>query len=218
MSSVSGQILADVLPADLYYRLQKHLEYVRTSMADWMSEEQKRKGLFDDYLFNAIAGNWQRKRPVWVMLMVNSLTEADVKSRGVPVLDLYLAQQAEREGKVTGAVERVEEQCLPLNDLDLSQYKRNKKKNSHVKDAVRKDTNTDKQKHNHGHRSKDVCDRGVIPAIGLLNPPPVSSDFDVGYSPIDCSESYDPVLIPTTSLLRSLYLGVISATSLLRTL
>ena len=57
------------------------------------------------------------------MLMVNSLTEADVKSRGIPVLDLYLAQQAEREGKVTGAVERVEEQCMPLNDLDLSQVR-----------------------------------------------------------------------------------------------
>lgn len=76
-----GQILSDVLPLELYSRLQRHLAYVRTRMTD----------------------------------------EADVKSRGIPVLDLYLAQQAEREGKVTGAVERVEEQCLPLNDLDLSQ-------------------------------------------------------------------------------------------------
>ncbi|GFS14374.1 metalloprotease TIKI2, partial [Elysia marginata] len=116
-----GQTLSEVLPLDLYSRLQRHLAYVRTRMTDWMSQEQKKKGLFADYLFNAIAGNWRRKRPVWVMLMVNSLTEADVKSRGIPVLDLYLAQQAEREGKVTGAVERVEEQCLPLNDLDLSQ-------------------------------------------------------------------------------------------------
>ncbi|XP_059149370.1 metalloprotease TIKI1-like [Physella acuta] len=116
-----GENLSDLLPSELYSRLQRHLDYVRTSMPEWMSEEQKRKGLFADYLFNAIAGNWRRKRPVWVMLMVNSLTEADVKSRGIPVLDLYLAQQAEREGKVTGAVERVEEQCVPLNQLNLSQ-------------------------------------------------------------------------------------------------
>ncbi|CAL1548284.1 unnamed protein product, partial [Lymnaea stagnalis] len=117
----AGQSLSDLLPPELYSRLQRHLDYVRTSMPEWMSEEQKRKGLFADYLFNAIAGNWRRKRPVWVMLMVNSLTEVDVKSRGIPVLDLYLAQQAERDGKVTGAVERVEEQCVPLNQLNLSQ-------------------------------------------------------------------------------------------------
>ncbi|BFY99858.1 hypothetical protein BsWGS_02897 [Bradybaena similaris] len=117
----AGESLSNLLPEELYARLQRHLEYVRSSMHYWMSDDQKRKGLFADYLFNAITGNWRRKRPVWVMLMVNSLTESDVKSRGIPVLDLYLAQQAERDGKVTGAVERVEEQCVPLNQLNLSQ-------------------------------------------------------------------------------------------------
>jgi len=63
---------------------------------------------------------WE-KRPIWVMLMVNSLTESDVKSRGIPVLDLYLAQEAERRNKRMGAVERVEEQCVPLNGLNFSQ-------------------------------------------------------------------------------------------------
>ena len=76
-----------------------------------MSTDQRGRGLYADYLFNAITGNWERKRPIWVMLMVNSLTESDVKSRGIPVLDLYLAQEAERRNKRMGAVERVEEQC-----------------------------------------------------------------------------------------------------------
>ena len=53
--------------------------------------------------------------------MVNSLTESDVKSRGIPVLDLYLAQEAERRNKRMGAVERVEEQCVPLNGLNFTQ-------------------------------------------------------------------------------------------------
>ncbi|RUS79266.1 hypothetical protein EGW08_012996, partial [Elysia chlorotica] len=117
-----GQTLSDVLPADLYRRLERHVDYVRARMSHWMSEEQKKKGLFADYLFNAIAGNWRRKRPVWVMLMINSLTEADVKSRGIPVLDLYLAQEAEREGKVTGAVERVEEQVIFALNQTLLQH------------------------------------------------------------------------------------------------
>ncbi|KAM4642773.1 metalloprotease TIKI2 [Discoglossus pictus] len=116
-----GENLQDVLPRDLYRRLKRHLEYVKLMMPQWMTPDQRGKGLYAEYLFNAIAGNWERKRPVWVMLMVNSLTEADIRSRGVPVLDLYLAQEADRMRKKTGAVERVEEQCHPLNRLNFSQ-------------------------------------------------------------------------------------------------
>ncbi|RMC22348.1 hypothetical protein DUI87_00660 [Hirundo rustica rustica] len=115
--------LQDVLPRDIYHRLKRHLEYVKLMMPSWMTPDQRGKGLYADYLFNAIAGNWERKRPVWVMLMVNSLTEVDIKSRGVPVLDLFLAQEAERLRKQTGAVEKVEEQCHPLNGLNLSQVR-----------------------------------------------------------------------------------------------
>lgn len=58
---------------------------------------------------------------MWVMLMINSLTESDIRSTGIPVLDLWLAREASRLGKRSGAVERVEEQCLPLNGLNGSQ-------------------------------------------------------------------------------------------------
>ncbi|XP_075944701.1 metalloprotease TIKI2 isoform X1 [Anarhichas minor] len=116
-----GENLQTLLPRDLYRRLKRHLDYVKHMMPYWMTADQRGRGLYADYLFNAIAGNWERKRPVWVMLMVNSLTEWDVRSRGTPVLDLFLAQEAERMGKATGAVERVEEQCHPLNGLNFSQ-------------------------------------------------------------------------------------------------
>ncbi|XP_029356172.1 metalloprotease TIKI2 [Echeneis naucrates] len=116
-----GESLQMLLPRDLYRRLKRHLDYVKHMMPYWMTADQRGRGLYADYLFNAIAGNWERKRPVWVMLMVNSLTEWDVRSRGTPVLDLFLAQEAERMGKTTGAVERVEEQCHPLNGLNFSQ-------------------------------------------------------------------------------------------------
>lgn len=118
-----GENLQTLLPQDLYRRLKRHLDYVKHMMPFWMTADQRGRGLYADYLFNAIAGNWERKRPVWVMLMVNSLTEWDVRSRGTPVLDLYLAQEAERMGKMTGAVERVEEQCHPLNGLNFSQVR-----------------------------------------------------------------------------------------------
>ncbi|KAK1165074.1 metalloprotease TIKI2-like [Acipenser oxyrinchus oxyrinchus] len=118
-----GESLQKLLPRELYRRLKSHLDYIKHMMPHWMTPDQRGKGLYADYLFNAIAGNWERKRSVWVMLMVNSLTEADIRSRGVPVLDLYLAQEAERLRKRTGAVERVEEQCHPLNGLNFSQVR-----------------------------------------------------------------------------------------------
>ena len=116
-----GENLSNILPEDIYMRLKDHLQYVREKMPNWITADQKGKGLYADYLFNVIAGNWERKRPIWVMLLVNSLTESDIKSREIPVLDLYLAQEAERLRKITGAVEKVEEQCVPLNDLNFSQ-------------------------------------------------------------------------------------------------
>lgn len=120
----NGKNLSEILPRDLYRRLKRHLDYVKLMMPSWLTEDQRGRGLYADYLFNAITGNWERKRPIWVMLMVNSLTESDIKSRGIPVLDLYLAQEAEKLNKVTGAVERVEEQCIPLNGLNFSQVRR----------------------------------------------------------------------------------------------
>jgi uncharacterized protein YbaP (TraB family) len=116
-----GENLSNILPKDIYQRLKRHLEYVKDKMPSWVTADQRGRGFYGDSLFKAIAGDWERKRPIWVMLMVNSLTEMDIRSRGIPVLDLYLAQEAERIGKKTGAVELVEEQCLPLNELNFQQ-------------------------------------------------------------------------------------------------
>lgn len=116
-----GLNLSQVLPPDVYSRLSSHLAWVREQMASWVTEDQVGRGLHPDYLFNAITGNWERKRPVWAMLMVNGLTAGDIASRGFPVLDLYLAQQAASQQKKVGAVERVEEQCTPLNGLTYGQ-------------------------------------------------------------------------------------------------
>jgi uncharacterized protein YbaP (TraB family) len=118
-----GERLSDVIPRSLFQRLKQHLDYVRLMMPTWVTSDQRGRGLYADYLFNAITGNWERKRPIWVMLMVNSLTRSDIRSRGTPVLDLYLAQEAQRLQKRTGAVEEVTEQCVPLNGLNFSQVR-----------------------------------------------------------------------------------------------
>jgi len=113
--------LSQVLPPGVYGRLEDQINWVRDQMSSWVTKDQEGRGLYSDYLFNAITGNWERKRPIWAMLMVNGLTPSDIASRGFPVLDLYLAQLADKHNKPKGAVERVEEQCVPLNGLTYGQ-------------------------------------------------------------------------------------------------
>ncbi len=72
---------------------------VRRLLPSWLSSDQRSRGITADYLFRAATANWERKRPVWVMMMLDSLTASDVASRGVPVLDLHLAEIAKRTGK-----------------------------------------------------------------------------------------------------------------------
>ena len=116
-----GQHISEVIPTDLYLRLRMHLDYVRSVMPSWLTPDQLEKGLYADYLFPAITANWERKQPIWLVLMVNSLTKSDIASRGFPVLDLHLSQLANRQRKVVGAIEHVDEQCQPLNALNKTQ-------------------------------------------------------------------------------------------------
>ena len=49
--------------------------------------------------------------------LVNSLTQSDISSRAT-VLDIYLSQLAVKNRKRVSAVETVQEQCSPLNQLN----------------------------------------------------------------------------------------------------
>ena len=73
LSNVHGLsiFLTDSTNEGTFYisRLKIHMEYVRTVMPNWVTKEQKRKGIDADYLFSAITANWERKRPIWVTLL-----------------------------------------------------------------------------------------------------------------------------------------------------
>ncbi|XP_032822136.1 metalloprotease TIKI2 [Petromyzon marinus] len=130
----------EALPVALYSRLKHHLEYVRGMMPVWLSSKPAPASRFHDadaggggggggpngaasaeLLFRALAGDWERKRPVWLLLLAASLTEGDVRGRRVPSLDAHLARLARRLRKRSGAVERVHEQCAPLNAINGTQ-------------------------------------------------------------------------------------------------
>jgi len=116
-----GKHISQVLPTTLYLRLKSHLNYIKSIMPSWITKDQLQKGLHADYLFSTLTANWERKQPIWIVLMLSSLTKSDIASKGYPVLDLHLSQLAERQRKLVGAIEHVEEQCMPLNKLNISQ-------------------------------------------------------------------------------------------------
>ncbi len=87
-----GHHISQLLPSRLYLRLKMHLEYVRSAMPGWITKEQRDKGVDAEYLFSTLTANWERKKPVWVLMMLNSLKKSDVALMGEPVLDAHLIQ------------------------------------------------------------------------------------------------------------------------------
>lgn len=79
------------------------------------------RGLNPIDLFISMTKDWRKKRPIWIMLLLNALNEYDTKSRGVSVLDTFLIREAASWNKRKGSIESVEEQCGPLNALNNSQ-------------------------------------------------------------------------------------------------
>jgi len=120
-----GGQLKDVLPRSMFRRLHRHLRYIKKMIPVWLRDKDggylQGMAPYSDKIFQLLTKDWKQKRPIWIMLMVNSLTESDIKNRGIPVLDQYLATEAARNEKFTGAVEEVDEQCRPLNSLNDTQ-------------------------------------------------------------------------------------------------
>uniref|UniRef100_A0A5S6QDP6 Metalloprotease TIKI homolog n=1 Tax=Trichuris muris TaxID=70415 RepID=A0A5S6QDP6_TRIMR len=113
-----GEQLIDHLPPALFDRLKQHMDFVRQELPRWTSTDQYGPdATYADQLFYSITGNWERKRPIWIMFLLNSLNPRSIENRGIPVLDLYLAQQAFISSKPLGAIETPYEQCQPLNSL-----------------------------------------------------------------------------------------------------
>ena len=74
-----------------------------------------------DALFNAMVSGWMKKRPIWILLILSSLTEENIRSRNIPLLDRFLENAAEGLGKQVQALETPREQCRPLNKLSNEQ-------------------------------------------------------------------------------------------------
>ncbi|CAK9302692.1 unnamed protein product [Gordionus sp. m RMFG-2023] len=104
-----------------YRKIRTHSSARKLKETDDSASRHKMGDQDSEAIFQAITADWRRKRPIWIMLMLNALTENDIRARGTPVLDLFLSLKADKSNKIVGAIERVEDQCTPLNDLNSSQ-------------------------------------------------------------------------------------------------
>ncbi|KAF8569146.1 hypothetical protein P879_00580, partial [Paragonimus westermani] len=110
--------LTELLAPSLIHRLELQLANFKKWINLWT---EPRKRAYTNYLYNTMTSGWKRKRPMWIFLLLNNLANEDFSSRGVPALDLFLTQEAQRLGKRCGAVEQVSDQCGPLNNVETEQ-------------------------------------------------------------------------------------------------
>ena len=111
-----------VLPEDLYVRVLKYfLQIQNNQFPKWLFGSTSINGLSrieSDNLFYSMIGNWKRLRPVWLLMLLSSLSRENVQERSIPLLDVFLDRAAEGMGKNVEAVEVYKEQCRPFNRLN----------------------------------------------------------------------------------------------------
>ena len=106
------------------------MDYLRTEVPTWITDEQYQMGLDGVYLFsNRIYGqslfetmtqNWEWKRPIWLTIALELMTETFVSGAGTPTLDLHLIQQANNDWKTVTAIETTDEQCSLFNKINTT--------------------------------------------------------------------------------------------------
>ena len=116
-----------ILSPEIYQRISNYLDRIRELFSTWIASSAPSPFLtgaqYSDRLFNAISAGWQRKRPIWILLMLSSLTEENIRLRKIPLLDQFMDNAAEGMGKRVQAVESAHDQCRPLNRLSAEQVR-----------------------------------------------------------------------------------------------
>lgn len=71
--------------------------------------------------FHEITHSWHRKKPTWILFMLFHLLQFDenpIPKKPEPMLDVFLANEANRLGKGIESIESPTEQCNPLFSMD----------------------------------------------------------------------------------------------------
>ncbi|VDM75245.1 unnamed protein product [Strongylus vulgaris] len=67
--------------------------------------------------YENLVGNWDRKRPEWLLFTLYQLCENHIDRPTSPTLDVFLANKAFEEDKRIQPIETTQEQCNPIKSL-----------------------------------------------------------------------------------------------------
>ncbi|XP_064385955.1 metalloprotease TIKI homolog [Halichondria panicea] len=109
----------EVLSKDMVQRIEQYLESIRKLFSKWLPQSGSPLlgGVDSDTMFKTMTNGWKNKRPVWILMLISSLTEENIINRNIPLLDLFMDNVAEKLGKEVQAMESPRDQCRPLNKI-----------------------------------------------------------------------------------------------------
>ena len=119
-----NKTVGQVLSQDTYNRIIEYLKRIQDIFPTWIAAEgtstRALLHLQSSNLFRAFTNEWYRKRPIWILLMLSSFTRENIQQRNIPLLDVFLEKGSQGVGKKVMAIETVQDQCGPLNNLTNS--------------------------------------------------------------------------------------------------
>ncbi|KAI1725910.1 traB family domain-containing protein [Ditylenchus destructor] len=120
------ETLKDVLPTKIYERIKYYMKRFKTRLIQRSQTNRHIRYAKSDArkearrLFSSIAGDWELKRPVWMLFLLYQMSETfSQQEQTSPMLDVFLAQKAQELGKKLHSIETPAEQCNPI--LSISQ-------------------------------------------------------------------------------------------------
>lgn len=122
-----NETLKTVLPKELYIRVLRYLIQVQSLFPNWLFGKGGVDGFSkvqSDRLFYSMIGDYENLRPVWLLMLLSSLSRENVQERKIPLLDVFLDRAADGVGKSVEAIEVYKEQCRPFNKLNETKVRK----------------------------------------------------------------------------------------------
>ncbi|KAI6201000.1 hypothetical protein M3Y96_00794500 [Aphelenchoides besseyi] len=122
----AGETLRRTFSSDLYSRLSGYMSRLQKRLYAQLSANESSSNNNSSQLLKnralrllSLAQGWEIRRPVWLLFALYQLGENDDSMNSEkPMLDAFLAKQAQFQGKQLLSIETPKEQCNPLNSIN----------------------------------------------------------------------------------------------------